>query len=296
MAPDAAPNTTQGPQPQPPNPMTAVEAYAPAQIAALVETRGIAKATAPLVSTFVLSILAGSFIALGAVLSTVVGTGSELGFGITRWLAGLAFSVGLILVVVAGAELFTGNNLIVMSWVSGRVTVAQLLTNWGVVWVGNLVGALAIAGLVYFADWGALGESAVGGTALTTAAGKAALPFSTVFFRGILCNALVCLAVWLAMAGRSLVDKVFAIMFPIAAFVAAGFEHSVANMYFIPVGMMLSEDADAVTASGLTPEQLGSLDLSGAVNNIVAATLGNIIGGAVLVGLVYWFVYLRERN
>jgi formate/nitrite transporter len=296
MAPDAAPTPTPGSQTQSNNPMAAVDAYAPAQIAALVETRGVAKAKAPLVSTFVLSILAGSFIALGAVLSTVVATGSELGFGITRWLAGLAFSVGLILVVVAGAELFTGNNLIVMSWVNRHITAGQLLTNWTIVWVGNLVGALAIAGLVYLADWGALGESSVGGTALTVAAGKAALPFGTVFFRGILCNALVCLAVWLAMAGRTVVDKVFAIMFPIAAFVAAGFEHSVANMYFIPVGMLLRDDEAAVATSGLTAEQLNSLDLSGAVNNIVAATLGNIIGGAVLVGLVYWFVYLRDRG
>jgi formate transporter len=295
MAPlDGDRTQTQGPQS--PNPMATVDAYSPAQIAALVDTRGVAKATAPYTSMFILGVLAGSFIALGGVLSTIVGTGSELGFGITRWLAGLAFSVGLILVVIAGAELFTGNNLIVMSWVSRKITLGQLLTNWTIVWIGNLVGALAVAMLVFLADWAALGESAVGGTALTTAATKAALPFDVVFFRGILCNALVCLAVWLAMAGRTVVDKVFAIMFPIAAFVAAGFEHSVANMYFIPEGLLLKGDAAVVAASGLTPAQLSSLDAAGAVTNIVAATLGNIVGGAVLVGLVYWFVYLRHRD
>ena len=276
--------------------MTAVDAFAPPTVAELVEKRGVAKATAPLGATFVLGVLAGAFIALGAVLSTVVGTGSTLGLGPTRWLAGLAFSVGLILVVVAGAELFTGNNLIVMSWVSRKVTLSQLLINWAVVYVGNLVGAVSIAALVWLAQWWTLGDNTVGVTALTTAQGKAALPFWVVFFRGILCNALVCLAVWLAMAGRTVIDKVFAIMFPIAAFVAAGFEHSIANMYFIPEGLLLKNEAAVVEASGLSPGALEQLDLAGTVNNIVAATLGNIVGGAALVGLVYWFVYLRPRD
>lgn len=276
-----------------PAPMSAVAAYTPADIARLVETRGVAKAKAPALTTFVLGILAGAFIALGAVLATVVGTGSTLGFGITKWLSGIAFSVGLILVVIAGAELFTGNNLIVMSLVSKKITILELLNNWGIVYVGNLVGALSVVALAYLAHWWAVGENAYGATALSIAAGKASLPFWTVFFRGVLANALVCLAVWLAMAGRTVVDKVFAIVFPISAFVAAGFEHSIANMYFVPMGLVLKHEPGLAQAAALTRDQYQALDLSGAVNNIVAATLGNIVGGAVLVGLVYWFVYLR---
>ena len=249
--------------------------------------------------TFVLGVLAGAFIAFGAVLSTIVGTGSELGFGPTRWLAGLAFSLGLILVVVAGAELFTGNNLVVMSLVDGHITVAQLLRNWAIVFGGNFVGAISVVLMVWFARGWELGGSDVGVSALSIAATKTALPFEVVFVRGILCNVLVCLAVWLAMAGKTLVDKVFAIIFPIAAFVAAGFEHSIANMYFIPQGMLLKDEsslADSALEAGLQPEQLSSLDWSGLVNNITAATLGNIIGGGLLVGLVYWFVYLRPAR
>jgi formate/nitrite transporter len=275
------------------SPMTAVAAYTPAEIAHAVETRGVTKAEAPALPTFVLGVLAGAFIALGAVLATVVGTGSMLGLGVTRWFSGMAFSVGLILVVIAGAELFTGNNLVVMSWVSRRITLRQLLVNWGIVYVGNLVGALSVVAMVYLAEWWAIGDDAFGGTALTIAAGKTGLSFGVVFFRGILANALVCLAVWLAMAGRTVVDKVFAIMFPIAAFVAAGFEHSIANMYFIPMGLLLKGNDAVVQASGVSVASLHSLNLAGTVNNIVAATLGNIVGGAVLVGLAYWFVYLR---
>jgi formate/nitrite transporter len=243
----------------------------------------------------VLGIVAGAFIALGAVLSTVVGTESTLGVGPTRLLAGLAFCLGLILVVVAGAELFTGNNLVVMSWVSKHITLSQLLRNWGLVYVGNAVGALSIVMLVYLADWWKLSDNSVGATALSIAASKTSLSFGVAFFRGILANALVCLAVWLATAGRSLTDKVLAIAFPVTAFVAAGFEHSIANMYFIPIGLLLSGETAVVDRAALPSERLASLDTSGLITNLGAATLGNIVGGAVLVGLVYWFVYLRPR-
>jgi formate transporter len=273
--------------------MAGMDAFAPAEIAALVRTRGVAKARAPVTTTFVLGILAGAFIALGGVLATTVGTGSSLGYGPTRWLAGAAFSLGLILVVVAGAELFTGNNLIVMSVVSGRVSVAQLLRNWVVVYAGNLVGALSIVAFVWLAEWWRQDDLVVGQSALGIAAAKTALPFWVVFYRGILANALVCLAVWLATGGRSVLDKVVAIVFPISAFVAAGFEHSVANMYFIPLGLLLRDEPAVVAGAPVTPGQLSSLDLGGFVSNLGAATLGNIVGGAVLVGLVYWFVYLR---
>ena len=216
--------------------------------------------------------------------------------GPTKLLAGLAFSLGLILVVVAGAELFTGNNLITMSWVSRRIPLERLLRNWTIVYVGNLVGALSVVGMLWFADWWKQADAAVGGTALSIAVSKASLPFMVVVFRGILANALVCLAVWLASAGRTVTDKVLAIVFPITAFVAAGLEHSVANMYFLPMGLTLKGQAEAVRAAGVSAAELAKLDVGSTVANIAAATLGNVIGGAVLVGLVYWFVYLRPSQ
>jgi formate/nitrite transporter len=276
--------------------MAGVDSYTPSEIARLVETKGVAKVEAPFPITLVLGIVAGAFIALGAVLSTVVSTGSALGEGPTRLLAGVAFSLGLILVVVAGAELFTGNNLVVMSWVSRRVTLSRMLRNWTIVYLGNAIGALSVVFLVWAADWWALGDSQVGSTALTIAANKSSLSFEVAFFRGILANALVCLAVWLATAGRSLIDKVVAIVFPISAFVAAGFEHSIANMYFIPMGLLLTREPEVMEAADLPGELLSNLDAAGLVSNLGAATLGNIIGGAGLVGLVYWFVYLRRER
>jgi formate/nitrite transporter len=279
--------------------MGGVEAYTPAEIARMVETKGVVKASGALFPTFVLGVLAGAFIAFGAVLSTIVGTGSELGVGPTRWLAGLAFSLGLILVVIAGAELFTGNNLVVMSLVDGHISLAQLLRNWLIVFAGNFVGAVSVVVMVWLGDGWQLAGDEVGVSALSIAATKTSLSFEVVLVRGILCNVLVCLAVWLAMAGKTLVDKVFAIIFPIAAFVAAGFEHSIANMYFIPQGMLLKDEADVAARAqeaGISPEQLASLDVSGLLNNLAAATIGNVIGGGLLVGLVYWFVYLRPAR
>jgi formate/nitrite transporter len=273
------------------HPMTGMDAFAPAEIAALVRTRGVAKAKADVIPAFVLGVLAGAFIGLGAVLATLVGTDSSLGFGVTRWLAGIAFSLGLILVVIAGAELFTGNNLMVMAVASRQVTAARLLRTWLIVYVGNFVGALSIVAMVMLAGWWTLDDNAVGSSALSIAAGKTALPFGTVFFRGILANALVCLAVWLATGGRSLTDKVVAIVPPVAAFVANGFEHSVANMYFIPMGLALKGDAGLAATADMS-----SLTIGGLLRNLAASTLGNIVGGAVLVGIVYWFVYLRPSD
>jgi formate transporter len=279
-----------------PHPMTGVGNFTPSEIAHLVETRGVAKANAPAATTFVLSVMAGAFIALGGVLSTIILTGSELGFGPTRFFAGIGFSLGLILVIVAGAELFTGNNLVVMSWVSRNVRFGRLMRNWGLVYVGNLAGALSVVAMVYLGRWWEQGDSSVGATAVTIAAAKASLPFGVVFVRAILANALVCLAVWLASGGRSMIDKIFGIIFPIAAFVASGFEHSIANMYFVPLGLLLSDKVDLVKAAALPAGQLADLNVGGAINNIVAATLGNIVGGAVLVGIVYWFVYLAPAR
>lgn len=278
------------------HPMSGVESLTPPEVARLVQERGVAKANASFTTTFVLGVLAGAFIALGAMFSTVVATGSTFGYGPTKLLAGLAFSLGLILVVVAGAELFTGNNLITMSWVSRRIPLERLLRNWTIVYVGNLVGALSVVGMLWFADWWKQADAAVGGTALSIAVSKASLPFMVVVFRGILANALVCLAVWLANAGRTVTDKVLAIVFPITAFVAAGLEHSVANMYFLPMGLTLEGQAEAVRAAGVSGAELAKLDVGSTVANVAAATLGNVVGGAVLVGLVYWFVYLRPSQ
>jgi formate/nitrite transporter len=268
--------------------MVGVDSFTPAEIARSVETKGVTKAGAPAMATFVLGLVAGAFIALGGVLSTLIGTGSQLGFGPTRWLAGIGFSLGLVLVVIAGAELFTGNVLIVMAWASRRVSSLQLLRNWVLVYAGNILGSFSVVALVYFAEWWKLGEGEVGRTAVNVAAGKTALPFGTAFARGILANALVCLAVWLATGGRSLIDKIFAIVFPISAFVANAFEHSIANAYLVPAGMLFKDKV-----SGVESEAVASLDAAGFLTNLAAATLGNIVGGAVLVALVYWFVYLR---
>jgi formate/nitrite transporter len=275
------------------HPMSGHDAFSPSEIAHMVQTRGVAKANAPALATFVLALVAGAFISLGAVLSTTVATGSTLGLGPTRWLAGLAFSLGLILVVIAGAELFTGNNLIVMSVVSGQVPARRLLQHWAIVYVGNAVGALSVVALVTVAEWWRLGDTEVGVTALTTAAAKTNLSFPAIFARGILANALVCLAVWLATGGRSVLDKIAAIVFPVSAFVAAGLEHSIANMFFIPMGLVLHEKEAVVAAADLPASALSHLNLEGTVTNLAASTLGNVLGGSILVGLVYWFVYLR---
>ncbi len=257
------------------------DAYAPAEMARLVEDVGILKANAPPVKTFTLGVLAGAFIAFGGMFYTLVMTGNDFGFGPGRLLGGLAFSLGLILVVVGGAELFTGNNLIVMAWADRKVSGLALLRNWGLVYLANLVGALGCVVLYYLSGALMLGAGAVAATAAAITAGKLDLSFTEAFFRGILCNTLVCLAVWLCFSARRVSGKVLAIIFPITAFVALGFEHSVANMYLIPIGMLASS---------------GGFDLAGLVANLVPVTLGNIVGGGVFVAVVYWLVYLRTSD
>jgi formate/nitrite transporter len=243
-----------------------------------------------------LAVLAGAFIAFGAILSTVALAGaSGTPWGATRVLAGVVFSVGLILVVVGGAELFTGNNLIVMAWAGGRVGTVAMLRNWAVVYAGNFAGGLGVALAACGARLHEAGGGAVGTTALGIAAEKLQLGFVQAVLLGVLCNALVCLAVWLAYSARSTTDRVLVVVPPIAAFVAAGFEHSVANMYFVPFALYLAAlDPGFVAARGLEGH---ALTWSGfVVRNLVPVTLGNVIGGAVLVGGVYWFVYLRPRS
>ena len=261
------------------------DAYAPKKIAERVENIGVTKTRLPLLTEATLGVLAGGFIGLGALYFTLVTSDSSLTFAASRLLGGLTFSLGLILVVVAGAELFTGNNFLVMAWASRRITTRELLKHWLVVYLANFIGALGLVLLVFLSDHWQMANGAVGANAVKIASAKTALSFSEAFFKGILCNILVCLAVWLSIAARSVVDKIFAIIFPISAFVAAGFEHSVANMYFIPLGILLKN-----RNLGSSSETLSWLGLW---SNLVPVTLGNIVGGSVMVALVYYFVYRR---
>jgi len=264
------------------------DAYTPKEIAERVQSVGVAKARLPLLTQLILGILAGGFIGLGALYFTLVVSDSSLSFSVSRLLGGLAFSLGLILVVVAGAELFTGNNLQIMAWAGRRITTVELIRNWLVVYFGNFLGALGLVLLVLLSQHWRMNGDAVGITAVKIAAGKAALPFWEAFFKGVLCNLLVCLAVWLALAGRTVADKILAIVFPISAFVAAGFEHSVANMYFIPLGILVHEQ---LPAGGLPV-----VNWSGLITNLIPVTLGNIVGGGGMVAAVYYLVYCRPTN
>ncbi|MBI3243897.1 MAG: formate transporter FocA [Chloroflexi bacterium] len=267
-------------------------------MAAKAEQIGVKKAHLNEVSMFVLSVLAGAFISQGAIFATTVVAGAgDLPYGVTRLLAGLVFTLGLILVIVGGAELFTGNNLIVMAWAGGKVSTSLLLKNWFIVYFGNFAGALSTAVLMFFSGQYMFGKGAVGAAALATANTKSGLDFVQAIVLGILCNALVCLAVWMTFSARTTTDRILAIIPPISAFVAAGFEHSIANMYFIPVGLFIKAGAPASfwEAIGKAPTDYPNLTWSNFfVNNLIPVTIGNIIGGAVLVGAVYWFVYLRK--
>ncbi|MGI9493165.1 MAG: formate/nitrite transporter family protein [Geminicoccaceae bacterium] len=258
-----------------------MDCYRPAEIAIRVEESGVTKTRLMIPQTFTLALMAGAFIGFGALFYTLVTTGSTLGFGPTRLLGGVAFSLGLILVVVGGAELFTGNNLIVMAFAERRISLTGLLRNWSLVYAANFVGALGSASMVHWSGTLTLGGGAVAETVLSIAEGKVALGVAEAFWRGVLCNVLVCLAVWLCFAAHSVSSKIIAIIFPISAFVALGFEHSIANMYLIPIAMVSGE-----TSIGIT-------DFLG---NLIPVTLGHIVGGGVLVALVYWLIYLREAK
>ncbi len=266
----------------------------PPAMAQKAEDLGVKKAYTPFAKLFPLSMLAGAFISLGAIFCTVVLAGSSaLPYGMARLAAGLVFCLGLILVVIGGAELFTGNNLIIMAWASGKVKTGALLKNWGIVYLGNFIGSLVTALLMVTAKQYTTGGGAVGEMALKIAASKVNLGFAQAVALGILCNGLVCLAVWLTYSGRSATDKILAIIFPVSAFVAAGFEHSVANMYFIPYGLFVKQFDPAFVASLGDKVHLEGLTWGAFfLKNLLPVTIGNIIGGALLVGAVYWLVYL----
>jgi len=273
-----------------------IEAYPPPEVARKAEVVGVTKGTRDTLSTVLLGILAGVFIGLGAMFCTLVTTDAGLGFGLTKLLGGLAFCLGLILVVVAGAELFTGNCLIVMSWMSGRTSLNQLLRNWGLVYFANLLGGLSLAGLMFYTYQWAFNGYGVGANALLIANAKVNLSFGSALARGILCNALVCLAIWLCFSARTVTGKILSILFPITAFVAAGFEHSIANMYFIPMGILLAGQPAVLETAGVTASGLANLTWTGFVGNLVPVTIGNIIGGGILIGAVYWLAYLRSER
>ena len=274
-----------------------LDAVPPAGMARKAEEVGEAKAGLSAANTLALGVLAGAFIAMGAIFATTVTAGgSNLPYGVSRLLAGVAFSLGLILVVVAGAELFTGNNLIVMAWASRRVSTARLLRNWTLVYIGNFAGAIATAGILYVGKQYTFAKGAVGEQALSIAAGKTSLGFVQAVALAAFCNALVCLAVWLTYSARTTADKILAIIFPISAFVASGFEHSVANMFFIPMGLFVKAN-HAFVAAHQAPVNLANLTWSRFLwANLLPVTIGNVIGGALMVGAVYWFVYLRPSR
>ena len=276
-----------------------IDALLPREIALKAEAIGVQKTRLDFLSLVALAVLAGAFIGLGAMFATTVlaGVDGVLPFGVSRLLSGVVFCLGLILVVVGGAELFTGNNLMVMAWAAGKVRPREMLRAWAIVYVGNFIGAVGTAGIVFLSGQYLSGKGSVAGVALTIATNKVSLSFEHGLFLGILCNVLVCLAVWLAYSARTTADKIMAIVFPVSAFVVAGFEHSVANMYFIPLGLFIKAWAPGAmwTQIGATSANYAALTWAGLVDNLIPVTLGNIIGGGGLVGLVYWFVYLRKR-
>jgi formate transporter len=277
---------------------TIIDALLPPDMALACEAAGAAKAGRDTLALIVLGVLAGAFIALGAMFMTVVLTGSgELPWGFARLLAGLVFSLGLILVIVGGAELFTGDSLMIVACASQRITLAALLRAWSLVYAGNIAGAVGTAALVFLAGQHGFNGGAVGKTALAVASAKSALPTVQLFFLAVLCNVLVCLAVWMSFGARSTTDKIMVIVPPVAAFVAAGFEHSIANLYLLPYGLALKTWAgpEFWTAIGQNAATYPELTLAAALHNIAVATIGNLVGGSLMVGAVYWFIYLRKR-
>jgi formate/nitrite transporter len=272
-----------------------IDALLPPEMARQAEAVGVRKVQAPPLTTFTLAVLAGAFIALGAVFATTVATGTSQAwpYGVARLFTGLAFCLGLILVVVGGAELFTGNNLIVMAWASRKVRTMQLLRNWAIVYLGNFVGALGTAAMVFLSRQHTMASGTLGITALGIAVAKVQLGFLQAVALGVVCNILVCLAVWLSFSARSTLDRIAAVLFPISAFVAGGFEHSVANMYFIPIGLAIKAfDPSYVLATGM---DLSTLTWPAfLLRNLLPVTLGNILGGSVFVAAVYWSIFLRR--
>jgi len=276
------------------------DSFSPAEMAHKAETISLKKVGLDTISMFALAFLAGTYIAFGAVIATTIATGgSALPYGVNKLLVGLVFTLGLILVVIGGAELFTGNNLIIIGYLSGKITLRSMLRSWVVVYLGNFVGSVFIAALMLLAKEYTFANGAVGLTALNIGAAKTGLGFIQAIALGILCNILVCLAVWLTFSARTTGDKILAIIPPIAAFVAAGFEHSVANMYFVPMALFIKHSKDMAFFNLIdkVPADYSSLTWGNfLMGNLLPVTIGNMIGGAGFVGLLYWFIYLRRSS
>ena len=265
-----------------------LNAYSPSEIQEAIERVGVTKVDMPFLSCFMLSVVAGGSIGFGALYYTIVSSDAELSFAVARLLGGLVFSLGLALVLVGGAELFTGNNLIVMAWASGRVSMARMLRKWAIVYLGNLVGALGLVVLVVLSRHLEMNNGRLAQAVIDTANAKIRPDLVTLFFKGVLCNVLVCMAVWLAYAGRSVTDKIVGLVLPISAFVAAGFEHCIANLYFLPLAWVIVH-----MGAALVTIDVSAITVAGIVHNLVPVTLGNIVGGAGLVGFVYWAIYRK---
>ena len=277
------------PSPEPAHEIYGSDAYAPREIAQRIESVGVSKARLATLPLLMLGMLAGAFIGLGALLFVLVKSDPTLGFASSAVLGWLVFSLGLLLVVVAGAELFTGNNLLAMAWADGRIRSTEVLRNWSLVCLANFVGAAGLAGLVFASGHTELNGGAIGRRVIQIALAKQDLSATQAFFRGVLCNVLVCMAVWMAMAGRSVVDKAVAVIPPVMAFVAAGFEHSIANMYLMPLAMLLQHFGPAeLQAAG------PAVTWGGMLGNLLPVIAGNLVGGSVLVGLTYYVIYGRQ--
>jgi formate/nitrite transporter len=266
------------------------DTYSPDEISKRILLVGVAKSKLPFLSLSLLGILAGAFIGFGALFYTTIISDTSLSFAWARLLGGLCFSLGLVLVIIAGAELFTGNVLIALAWADKKVSLAQLLRNWAIVSFSNFTGAAGLALLVFFSGSWKMNDGAIGDAYLQIAINKSMMPFWELFALGILCNNLVCLAIWMSFAGRTVTDKCLVIIFPITAFVAAGFEHSIANMYFYSIAIFLKMGGHHLPING------DVISISGMLNNLVPVVLGNILGGSVLVALIYWLIYRRKTQ
>lgn len=280
--------------------LAGIEGMLPPQMASKAEADGVAKAKQDAFTLLILGVLGGAFIAFGAIFANVALAGSAgvVPFGLARVVAGLVFGLGLSLVLIGGGQIFTGDVLMVMAWADRKLSVFHLVRAWSLVWIGNFIGAVSTALLVFLAGHHQFGGGLVGLTALQTAAAKAALPFDRALLLGVLCNVLVCLAVWISLSTRLSAHRALLVTLPIAAFVASGFEHAVANMYFLSFGLLIETEAAPAFWQSIhaSPDGFPALSIAGFASNLVAVTIGNIIGGAVLVAGVYWLLYLRPRR
>ena len=276
-----------------------IDAYSPQQIAARIDAVTAVKAKDSKAATFWLGINAGVFIALGAQFATLIMSDSGLHSGLTAVVAGIVFCLGLIMVVVAGAELFTGNCMIFIGYMEKRISTKRIFDHWNISLIGNLVGSLIVVGFMYWTHQFEFYDYMVGAKALLIANKKVNLTFPAAFSKAVLCNAMVCMAVWVCFSARNVADKIMTLVFPIAGFVASGFEHLVANMYFIPMGLFLKGNPEVVAAAEKMAGK--TLDLSNLtwkgfiVINQFPVLLGNVFGGVLLAGLAFWFIYLRPR-